>query len=265
MIRLRIWLMDKDENIVYKEFNDKLQNDAFKLDTPQKFWKNVEIQQNAQGFIILLDNRELKTPLKKPIILPNLAIAQEIATEWKNQDGHIKPRTMPLSRLVMTIIDQLQDNPTKQAEWLDVAVQYLETDLLLFPSPSPHALYLKEQEQWLPLIQWAGEILNHQFFVHEGLSVSSYNKKAVDSLKKHVQNYQLWKQAAFDTFVQICGSPIVAFAVAEGKIDGKEAQKTVLVQEYYQRNQWGSDAELDAQIANKEFEISAFSYFLQHI
>ncbi|MFV0322397.1 MAG: ATP12 family protein [Alphaproteobacteria bacterium] len=257
--------MANNENTVYKEFNDKLQNDAFKPDAPKKFWSHVEVKQNEYGYSIFLDGRVLKTPLKKSVSLPNLALAEAVAAEWQAQQGHIKPRTMPLSRLAMTVIDQLQDDPKMQSQWITEASQYLETDLLLFPSPSPQELYMKEQQQWLPLIEWSGAILHHQFHVHEGLSVSTYNQKAVERLKQHIQNYNLWKQAAYVTFVQICGSAIVALAVAEGKIDGDNAQKAVLVQEYYQRDQWGSDAELDAQIANKKFEISAFSYFLQHI
>lgn len=257
--------MSKDESAVYKAFNDKLQNDAFKPETPQKFWKNVEVNQDVQGYSIFLDGRILKTPQKKVVIMPNKFIATAVAKEWQSQESHIKPRTMPLSRLVMTLIDQLQDNPQKQAQWMDEAIQYLETDLLLFPSPSPQELYMKEQMQWLPLIDWIGDVLHHQFHVYEGLVVSQYNHKAMVYLKEFIQNYSFWKQAAFATLVSVCGSAIVAFAVAEGKIDGDRAKKAVLVQEYYQRDQWGNDAELDAQITNKEFEILAFCYFLQHI
>lgn len=257
--------MHKDENTVYKEFNDKLQNDIFKPDTPKKFWNHVEIKQDTQGYHIYLDNRILKTPLQNLLILPNLAIAQSVAQEWQSQEGYIKPRTMPLSRLAMTIIDQLKDNPDKQVEWRNIATHYLETDLLLFPSPSPKELFVKEQQQWVSLITWAESVLHHQFYIHEGLSVSQHNRQAVESLNAYIQNYSLWKQAGFATFVQICGSAIVAFAVAEGVINTKTAQQAVLVQEYYQREHWGSDAELDAQVTNKEYEIASFTSFLQNI
>ncbi|KAH9290455.1 hypothetical protein KI387_034572, partial [Taxus chinensis] len=60
------------------------------------------------GWNVMLDYRTLRTPSKKPLKLPTLALAQAIAAEWEYQlkDG-IRPFTMPLMRLSCTVLERV--------------------------------------------------------------------------------------------------------------------------------------------------------------
>ncbi|MFV0431871.1 MAG: ATP12 family protein [Alphaproteobacteria bacterium] len=256
--------MSKSEQDFYKEFNNKLQNDAFKTTAPKKFWHKAEVQEDASNFYILLDNRRLKTPQKKDVCLPNPAAAMQVVQEWQSQQDHIKPRSMPISRLVMTVIDQLQEDENKRQNWLHTSIKFLETDLILFPSPSPKELCLKEQHHWQPLLGWASATLGHDIQPNQGLSIAN-QAPAIKKLSEKTDSYNIWQQAAFSLLTQSTGSAIIAFAAAENHIDVKKAQQAALIHEYYQQNQWGEDAELTAQICNKEFEIAAFINFLRNI
>ena len=53
----------------------------------KKFWEKVSIKKiSSDSFCIMLDDRILKTPLKRDLVLPNLNLAQEIVKEW-DQDA----------------------------------------------------------------------------------------------------------------------------------------------------------------------------------
>ena len=49
----------------------------------KKFWKNVEVIEIFDNhFEIHLDNKILKTPMKKDLLFANIYIAKEISKEW---------------------------------------------------------------------------------------------------------------------------------------------------------------------------------------
>ena len=53
----------------------------------KKFWEKVSIKKiSSDSFCIMLDDKILKTPLKRELISPKLNLAQEIVKEW-DQDS----------------------------------------------------------------------------------------------------------------------------------------------------------------------------------
>lgn len=62
----------------------------------QKFYKIAGVKQTDKGFQVHLDGRNIKTPERNPVILPNEILALGVATEWQVQDKFIKPFSMPL-------------------------------------------------------------------------------------------------------------------------------------------------------------------------
>ena len=49
---------------------------------PKRFWKKVDVVSLENGFFIKLDEKILKTPAKKEMLLPTKALAKKIAIEW---------------------------------------------------------------------------------------------------------------------------------------------------------------------------------------
>ena len=52
---------------------------------PKRFFKEVSVGETADGFAILLDGRPVKTPGKRPLVLPARAAAEILAAEWDAQ------------------------------------------------------------------------------------------------------------------------------------------------------------------------------------
>jgi hypothetical protein len=98
----------------------------------RRFYKKAHVKPAEDGssgwYVVLLDNRVLKTPAKKPLKVPNAALAHAVAAEWEWQDSSgIRPFTMPLMKLAATSIDQMPSDRDRVVESL---LKYFHTDSL---------------------------------------------------------------------------------------------------------------------------------------
>ena len=109
---------------------------------------------------MLLDNRVIKTPAKRALMLPTRALADAVAAEWREQDATIDPATMPLTRFSNTAIDAVS------AALADVAadiVAFAGRDLLCYRAEGPPELAAKQSAAWDPVIAWAEASLGAKF------------------------------------------------------------------------------------------------------
>ena len=68
--------------------------------TLRRFWKAVNIKEGEDGFQVLLDHRNLKTPSGTKLVIPKdrRLLALLIANEWENQNEILKQHALPLVR-----------------------------------------------------------------------------------------------------------------------------------------------------------------------
>src|SRR2546422_11698663 len=72
---------------------------------PKRFYDQVAIKDETGGRSVLLDGKSVRTPGKAAFLLPNAALAEAVAEEWRGQGARIDPATMPLTRLANSVID----------------------------------------------------------------------------------------------------------------------------------------------------------------
>ena len=53
----------------------------------KRFYKEVTAAETDDGFGIRLDERTLRTPAKRPLILPTAPLAEALAEEWAAVNG----------------------------------------------------------------------------------------------------------------------------------------------------------------------------------
>jgi chaperone required for assembly of F1-ATPase len=75
-----------------------------------------EAAQVGEGGAVLLDDKPVKTPARRALRAPTLALAEAIVREWNSQIDVIDPARMPLTRLANAIIDAVTDAPQSVAE-----------------------------------------------------------------------------------------------------------------------------------------------------
>ena len=74
---------------------------------PKRFWKKVDVVSSEKNFCIKLDEKILKTPAKKEMLLPTKALAKKIALEWDKQVGEINPNSMPFTKSANAALDKV--------------------------------------------------------------------------------------------------------------------------------------------------------------
>ncbi|KAL1422977.1 hypothetical protein MTO96_021569 [Rhipicephalus appendiculatus] len=141
-------------------------------------------------FEVCLDQRKIKTPLGKLLLIPNEALAVAVATEWDCQQKEINPHEMHLTGLCNTVLD----NPSKKTKE-DMAsdiLEFLESDTLCYRMDEPDDLVVLQKEQWDPLLRWYEERFGVRLEAKSDLTVSKLPQEVCDVMSKHLMSYSLW-------------------------------------------------------------------------
>ena len=85
---------------------------------------------------------------------------------------------------------------------------------------------------------------------------------AIDALRRAVDQATDLELAALSCVVQASGSIVVGLAVLDGRIDTETAAATALLDEQYQAERWGIDAEAERRRREIADDIRAAASFL---
>lgn len=226
----------------------------------KRFYKIVAVAPGPEyGFAITLDGRTLKSPAKKPFILPSSSLADAVAAEWAAQGDNIAPSTMPLTQLASTAVDKIAAD--REAVIGGVAA-YAETDLLCYRAEEPDVLIERQTRLWQPLLDWAALRYDAVLVVQTGLMPVRQYPQALQALRAAVEEYDNWRLSALQTATSACGSLVVALALLEAKLSAEEAFDVSQLDESYQIEKWGEDAESVARRANLRADIAACRQFV---
>lgn len=209
----------------------------------KRFWKAALAVPEAGGFTVHLDGRAVRTPAKRPLILPTERLAAAIAAEWDAQEGRIRPETMPYTRAANSAIDKVA--PQRDAV-IDELAGYGGTDLLCYRAPGPAPLIARQAAAWEPLLEWAHATLGAPLVVTTGVIPVAQPGASLTQLRARVAAHSAFHLAALHDLVAISGSLILALAVAEGRLTPDAAFAASRIDEVWQAEQWGDDDEAAA-------------------
>ena len=118
----------------------------------KRFWKNVHVVSSETGYFIKLDDKILKTPAKKQMMLPTEALAKKVASEWDEQVEEIYPTTMLFTKSANAALDKVSEQFEEVSSLLS---EYGDTDLLYYRADSPPQLQERQNIGWDPIVKWA--------------------------------------------------------------------------------------------------------------
>jgi len=213
---------------------------AFEL---KRFWEKAEVVSNGAAFGVELDGRALKTPLKRPLVLPSKALAAEIASEWQEVEGKVETTQMPYTRFAHAALDQAVD---ERAEISAKIALYGETDLLCYHAESPQELSQRQKAAWQPLLDWSAEALSAPLVVTSGIVHVSQPQTSLENLSAAVHTTSGYALTALYDWVTISGSLVLGLAVLRGRLDAATAWELSRVDENWQIEQWGVDDDAQA-------------------
>jgi len=210
------------------------------LHKPRRFYKVVTVEPRPGGYAVLLDGRAPKSPAGSPLIMPSQALAELIAAEWEAQETLIDSSVMPATRLAFTAIDRIAVTRAEVA--LEVSA-YAGSDLLCYRAEHPTPLVQRQQRDWQPLLDWA--------LAEHGLALSPVDGvihapqppatlAAVEALALSLGDFDL---AGVAYGSGLLGSTVLALALRAGRISGQTALDLSRLEEIFQAESWGQDAE----------------------
>ena len=226
----------------------------------KRFWTDVSVGQETGGWSIALDGRPVRTPARASLVVPNKALAEAIAGEWRDVEGEIDPRAMPLTGLANAAIDRVAPDKDTFATGL---ARYAEADLVCYRADNPDGLVERQAESWDELLGWARRRFDVDFVTTSGVAHVEQPPATVQRLAHAVASLDAFRLAGLSPLVTIGGSLIAALAVLEKAITPDEAWQAVSLDERWQLEQWGSDAEAEAALENRRRDFMAASRFLE--
>lgn len=206
----------------------------------KRFYKDVSVAHGVNGFAVLLDGKPVKTPGRRALVLPTERLAEAIAVEWQSQGAEIVATTMPLLRLANTVIDGVALNAR---DVVSAILRFGENDLLCYRAHQPPELVKRQAQGWDPLLDWVRQRHGAVMKVAEGFSHVDQSPDALGALRQALEEFDPFTLAALHVVASITGSAVLALAVAEGFIPGATAFKLSRIDETYQAEKWGEDAE----------------------
>ena len=226
----------------------------------KRFWTEVSVGREGEGWSIELDGRPVRTPTRAPLVVPNEALAEAIADEWRSVEDDVDPRAMPFTGLVNAAIDRVA--PDKDAFALGLA-RYAEADLACYRADNPKALVERQAESWDALLAWARRRFDVDFVTTSGVTHIPQPPATVERLAHAVASLDAFQLAGLSPLITIGGSLIAALAVLEKAMTAEEAWQAVSLDERWQLEQWGSDAEAEAALDNRRRDFMAAARFLE--
>ena len=233
----------------------KAAREAMRAPLPGRFYAEVAVAADEDGFAVRLDGGTARTPGGNPIRLATGPAARIVADEFAAQGAVIDPATMPAWRLVNTAIDGVATD--RQAVVEDM-VRFFGSDLVCYRADAPAALVEAQRARWDAPLDWAESVAGARFALSEGLMHVAQPRQTLAAMGALVGRVaDPVALAALHSMTTLTGSAILAYGTFRGAWSAAEAWRAAHVDEDFNIAQWGEDAEAKARRDRRWTEMDA--------
>jgi chaperone required for assembly of F1-ATPase len=225
----------------------------------KRFYRKVAVAPSSGGFTVTLDGKPIRTPRKLEFAVPGRTLAEAVAREWEEQGDTLSPASMRLGRIANTAIDLVAGQ--REQVIRQVAV-YAETDLLCYRATDPVELVARQAELWDPLLEWLAQTHGARLVPAAGVAPHRQDERALLVIAAAVAAFDSFALAALHMATAAAGSVVVALALAAGRLDAASAAEATLIDDLWQIDRWGADAEAVRRIDAIRADIDAAAAFL---
>ena len=226
----------------------------------KRFYRDVSVVPVTGGFSVRLDQHQLSTPSKAQLTLPSAALAEAIAEEWRSQGERLAPATMPLTKLANTAIDRVAMFRD------DVIAQLLafgRSDVVCYRASAPQDLVTRQHAAWDPILEWLGDNFGARLAVAEGIAFIAQDEARIGAMRAPLLEADSFRLTALLNAAGILGSLALTLAWNSGFLTADAAFEVAHLDEKFQAERWGMDAEATKKMREKHFEIMTLDRFLQ--
>jgi len=230
----------------------------------KRFWETVSLERTEAGYAILLDGKSMHLPGGAVLCVEAEKLARAIAEEWQQaggkKGGEMTFADTPLTRLAGTAQQRIAPDP---APTVDAIARYAESDLLCYRAEAPEALAARQAREWQPWLDWVAATFDAPLRVASGIGYVKQHRDSVAALRSAVARLDPEALAALGIAVPALGSLVLGLALAEGRLDAAGAHALGALDELFQAEAWGEDAEAVARRQAIASDIALADRFLR--
>ena len=224
----------------------------------KRFYRDATVAPGEDGYSVTLDGKPLRTPGKAELRVPSRGLAEAIAAEWRAQVSEVRPQNLPLTRLANTALDLVTP---RRAQIVAEIANYAGTDLLCYRAEHPPELVARQARIWQPLLDWAAERYA-PLTVTAGVLPCAQPVESLAAFTAAVEAFDAMRLAALHLATAACGSLVLALALAEMRLDPESAFAAAQLEESFEIERWGEDAEQTRRRAALQDDIALAARFV---
>lgn len=225
----------------------------------KRFWTTAAPQETPDGWQVHLDGKPLRTPKRALLQVPVAELAAAIASEWQDAGAQIRPTDLPLTGIANAAIDVVA---AARAEVEASLAAYADADLLCYRADSPAELLRQQELLWEPPLLAIEARHNVRFRRATGIVHVAQAPETLAAMRAALAALSDFQLSALQILVTISGSLVLPLAQLTGVLPAAAALRAATVDEDWQQQHWGTDAEAQAQAEARRRDYLAASRFL---
>ena len=224
----------------------------------KRFWTEATAAPVGSGWQVLLDGRVVKTQAGSAQVVSTAALASAMAAEWQIQGETVDPDSLPLRDLADYAIDVIAPDRAAAAAQLR---RYAETDTLCYRAEADEPLFTRQLALWEPLLVAAEVRWDIHFERISGVIHRAQSPATLTRLERVLAAHDDFALAALTTLSALSASLVIALGALEPGADAAELWNSANLEEDWQAELWGSDAEAATRRARRLASFSAAQRF----
>jgi chaperone required for assembly of F1-ATPase len=208
----------------------------------KRFYREATVERGLDGWHVTLDGRQVNTQGGHVLVLPNEATARLLAAEWNAQGPEIDPRGFPMRDLADYALDVVAND---KAAAVTALLRYGETDTLCYRADPDEPLWKRQQEIWEPLVTVCEAREGLRLQRVSGVIHRPQDAAALARLQARIEAMDYMTLAALTTLASLAASLVIGLAALEPGADGEALWNAANLEEDWQAELWGRDAEAE--------------------
>ena len=157
---------------------------------------DLELVTENGNLKVLLNGKQLKTPLRKNIVIPSEDIFKKIKKEFSKIKSEINYSDMPVFSMVLAIIDKIKPN---RKNLHDELIKYSMNDLICYRvSKSENEIFYNLQsKKWNKWIEWAENCFSINLLISESIIPVNQNNDTSRKVLNILNDLDSWSLDAY--------------------------------------------------------------------
>ena len=226
----------------------------------KRFYEAVTVEAAEGGWRVLLDGRAIRTAGGAAQIVPSRALAEALAAEWAGQGEEIDAAAFMLRDLTDYALDIVR---AERATVVASLLRFAESDTLCYRAEAGEALAERQDLVWEPLLAAAEARWDVHFARIEGIIHRPQPEATLTRMQAVLEAESDFALAALNTLASLAASLVIALAAIAPGADAETLWNAANLEEDWQAELWGKDAEAEALRARRFGEFAGAMGFAE--